>query len=361
MEDNLVRDLLPSAGAVAQMESQPVSPGPVFISGLERSGTSLLFALLASHPNLAMTRRTNLWTYFYNQFGDLSRVENLDSCLRQMMRYKRLVALKPDAARIRREFLQGERTYGRLFEILQRHHAERLGKPRWGDKSLNKDRFADQILTAYPQARILHLIRDPRDRYASSRTRWQSMKGLAGAATAMWLASIRRAQRNQRKYPDRYLIVRYESLTSQPEATLRRICSFIGEEYSPQMLEMRGAKKFRDAGGNSSYGTRRTAVTRDSIGRFRQVLSRSEIAFIQACAGARMVAFDYPLDPVRFSLRDALLFYALDGPINLARLLYWRVRESFQDRVGRKLPAYRIVPDSAVPQTVAPAQSKQSP
>ena len=33
--------------------------GPVFVAGLERSGTSLIFALLASHPNIAMTRRTN--------------------------------------------------------------------------------------------------------------------------------------------------------------------------------------------------------------------------------------------------------------------------------------------------------------
>ena len=352
---------MPGSGAVAHMESNQVSPGPVFISGLERSGTSLLFALLASHPNLAMTRRTNLWTYFFNQFGDLSHTENLDRCLAKMMRYKRLVVLKPDAARIRREFLQGERSYGRLFEILQRLHAERLGKPRWGDKSLNTDRFADQILAAYPQARILHIIRDPRDRYASSRTRWQSMKGLAGAATAMWLSSVNRAQRNQRKHPDRYLIVRYESLTSQPEATLRRICSFIGEEYSTQMLEMRGAKKFRDAGGNSSYGTRRTAVTRDSIGRFRQVLSKSEIAFMQACAGARMVAFDYPLDPIRFSWKDALLFYCFDGAVNLARLLFWQLRESFHNRVGRKLPAYRIVPDSTRKQYAAEAESKQAP
>jgi len=360
VEDNLVQEPLPGTGAVAHMESSPNSAGPVFISGLERSGTSLLFALLASHPSLAMTRRTNLWTYFYNQFGDLSRTENFDRCLGQMMRYKRLVVLKPDAARIRREFLQGERTYGRLFEILQRNHAERLGKPRWGDKSLNTDRFTDQIFAAYPQARILHIIRDPRDRYASSRTRWQTMKGLAGAATAMWLSSIQRAQRNQRKYPDRYLIVRYESLTSQPEATLRRICSFIGEEYSPQMLEMRGSGKFRERGGNSSYGTRRTTVTRDSIGRFRQVLSKSEIAFMQACAGARMRAFDYSLDSIRFSWKDALLLYCFDGPINLARFLFWQFRESYENRAGRKLPAYRIIPDSTATQDAAEAKSKQS-
>jgi hypothetical protein len=256
--------------------------------------------------------------------------------------------------------LQGEATYGRLFEILQKHHAERLAKPRWGDKSLNTDRYVDQILAAYSHARILHIIRDPRDRYASARTRWQKMKGLAGAATAMWLSSMKRAEQNHQSYPDRYLIVRYESLTAQPEETLRQICSFIGEEYSPLMLQMNGARKFRDAGGNSSYGSRRSAISVDSIGRFRQVMSKSEIAFMQACARPRMTANGYSLHPVRFSLKDGLLFYFLDYPVNLARLLMWRFREAFQDRVGRKLPAYRIVPDSAIKKDVSNLETKQA-
>ncbi|MFN2221113.1 MAG: sulfotransferase, partial [Candidatus Promineifilaceae bacterium] len=45
---------------------------PVYVAGLERSGTSLMYALLASHPRIAMTRRTNMWTHFYNQYGDLA-------------------------------------------------------------------------------------------------------------------------------------------------------------------------------------------------------------------------------------------------------------------------------------------------
>ena len=55
--------------------------GPIFIGGAERSGTSLLYALLTSHPNISMTRRTNLWAYFYNQYGDLSHPQNLERCL----------------------------------------------------------------------------------------------------------------------------------------------------------------------------------------------------------------------------------------------------------------------------------------
>jgi hypothetical protein len=50
--------------------------------------------LLASHPNIAMTRRTNLWTHFYGQYGDLADDANLDRCLDMMMRYRRLQVLQ---------------------------------------------------------------------------------------------------------------------------------------------------------------------------------------------------------------------------------------------------------------------------
>ena len=117
--------------------------GPIFIAGPERSGTSLIYALLASHPNIAMSRRTNLWTHYFNQYGDLNSDANFERCLSMMMRYKRLRKLNPDPERIRREFQQGERTYSRLFALLEEHFAEQLGKPRWGDKSLNTERYAD--------------------------------------------------------------------------------------------------------------------------------------------------------------------------------------------------------------------------
>jgi hypothetical protein len=318
--------------------------GPVFVVGVERSGTSLIYALLASHPSLAMTRRTNLWTHFYNQYGDLSRAENFERCLAAMLRYKRVLRLEPDPERVRREFWQGEPTYARLFSLLEEHFAERQGKSRWGDKSLNTERYADPIFTGYPNARILHMIRDPRDRYASALTRWKVSRGGTGAGTALWLSSVNLARRNEERYPNQYMIVRYESLVEQPEAKLREICAFVGEEYDPAMLTMKGAQVLLDKGGNSSYGRREPGrISIGSVGRFRQVLNARQIAFTQMVAGGEMRAFDYPLVETRLSPRDWLLYGLLDLPLNLARMLAWMGREAYLNRVGRAVPSYRIV------------------
>ncbi|HUP76696.1 MAG TPA: sulfotransferase [Acidimicrobiales bacterium] len=317
---------------------------PVFVAGQERSGTSLMFALLTSHPNIAMTRRTNLWRYFYGQFGDLRDDQSLDTCLDKMMRYKRLVVLQPNAEELRREFLTGERTYGRLFALLEQQYADRLGKPRWGDKSLDTERFAGPLFDAYPDARIIHMVRDPRDRYASVETRWKVRRGGVGAGTAEWLSSVELAERNCNRYGDKYLILRYETLVRSPEEVLRDICEFIDERYAPEMLTMSGARSFRDQGSNSSYGSRdRGVISTDSVGRYREVLSPSQTRFIQHAARRPMETLGYEADERSLGPLRAARFALGDLPLEYSRMAAWRARASMHDRRGRALPAYRLV------------------
>lgn len=321
-----------------------MNKGPIFIAGLERSGTSLIYALLASHPNIAMTRRTNLWTYFYNQYGDLSKPKNFEHCLKDLMRYKRLIPVQLDAEKLRNDFNNGQMTYPRLFALIEEQYAQRLGRPRWGDKSLNTERYADQIFEAYPNACILHMQRDPRDRYASAVKRWKVSRGGAGVGSAVWLSSLNLARRHQAKYPHKYMIVRYETLASEPEKTLRKICAFIGEEYDPVMLGMQGAEQFRDEGGNSSYGQHEPGrISTRSIGRFQEVLSPRQIAFMQMVAGSQMAEFNYAPNLIKLSMLDGLLFSFFDIPLNSLRMLVWYVREAFLNQIGRALPSYRII------------------
>lgn len=318
--------------------------GPIFVAGLERSGTSLLYALLASHPRIAMTRRTNLWRHFYGQYGDLADRANLDCCLAIMMRYKRLRVLDLDPDRLRREFLAGPATYGRLFDLLERQHADRLGRPRWGDKSLHTEQWTGPILDAYPGARILHMIRDPRDRYASSRTRWAIRRGGIGAGIAEWRASARMAIEHEAKFPDHCRAVRYEDLASDPATTVRAICAFIDEEYEPAMLRMEGAPRLLERGSNSSYGSREPGViATDSIGRFRTVLSAQDIGFAQHHAGREMAHFGYPVEPVSWSPLARTRYSVATVPFESTRSMLWRAIEGRRDRVGRPVPSYRLV------------------
>lgn len=321
-----------------------MSTSPIYVAGLERSGTSLTYALLGSHSNIAMSRRTNLWTHFYDQYGDLSRPENLNRCLEVMMTYKRLRKLEPDWQRLRADFEDGEPTYGRLFSLLEQQYASKLGKPRWGDKSLDTERYTEPILEAFPQAKILHMIRDPRDRFASSLARWKVRRGGVGVGSAEWLRSAEIARANVDRHPDNYMIVQYEALVSDPTRVLRDICSFIGEPYEEEMLSMDGARVFKQEGGNSSYGSMAPGeITPRSIGKYRTVLSDQQIHYVQRTAGVVMDEFGYDAEDMSFGPFQKMVFFAVRLPLEHSRASAWRVREAYLDRKGREVPSYRRV------------------
>ena len=314
---------------------------PIFIAGPNRSGTSLMYALLASHPKISMVQRTDMWRYFYGQYGSLSVEENFERCLKTMVQYRRISRLEPDPDRIRQEFWSGEPTYGRMFALFHAHHAERVGRSRWGDKSLHTEHHVDQIMTEFPEAKVILIIRDPRDRYASERKKFRAS---VGSATRKWLVSVKAMKHSLELYPDNCLVIRYETLASHPEETLRRVCAFIEEDYSPIMLTMKGAPEHLKQGGDSSFESYEPGeISTRSIGRFPKVISKFDIAFIQQIAGRYMSEFQYPMHPVKFNWNNRLRFYLITLPINLARITRLYFVNLVKNKRGKSIRPHRLI------------------
>lgn len=295
-----------------------MSNGPLFIGGAERSGKTYLRFMLISHPAFAISRRTNLWTRYYRRFGNLHRSDNRARCLQAILQHKHVHALHIDEARLRQQFQAGPHTYARLFALIHEQYAAREGKPRWGDQTQLVERPAIHILSAYPDAKLIQLIRDPRDRYEALCAR-DKQRPHIGAATAKWLHSAAMAERNRRAFPGRTRLLRYEAMVTDPAATMRDVCAFLNIDYRPEMLHMTGAARFQQPD-VSPDGPLTTAY----IGRYRQRLSAHEITFIQEHAGQQMQALGYALDPIHLSARDKLRFYLGTWGPHTAGLLGWR-------------------------------------
>lgn len=299
--------------------------GPIFIGGLDNSGKTHLRLALSCHPNIAMTRRTYMWTRAYNRYGDLGQKENFERCLDALLSRKDVRALQPDADRIRREFQQGDATYGHLFALIHEHYAEQLGRSRWGEQEADIEKFADDIFLAYPSAKIIHMVRDPRNRYEEMlrSTPPKIRPGRVGVNTADWLESVRLAGRNSQRYPDNYLVLAYERLVSRPEDTLREISEFVGEDYVPAMLTLDGAIGF---GAKTQAGTSselETGVVEFQLDKLHAASPR-EVAFMQAFAKKEMSARGYKAQALRFSPFEFLLYYGMDWPVSRIRAAIWR-------------------------------------
>jgi hypothetical protein len=169
---------------------------------------------------------------------------------------------------------------------------------RWGDQTEGIEAHTGRILAADPGASLIHLIRDPRDRYEAIQARGRGGRA-AGLrqSTSRWLRSAQLAQQHARDYPGRYKVVRYETLVAHPWETLREVCDFLGMEPTVDMLTMGHAQRFANSETVSPLSTA-------YVGRFRGSLPDWAIDHIQKTTGMLMADFHYLLEPVRLSWFD---------------------------------------------------------
>ena len=244
--------------------------GPVFITGLDRSGKTRLRRLLGAHPDLHLVRRTALWTGDDDRYGDLLDETALADRLDWLRSGQQTSELVAEADGWAQEFERGPRTTPRLFAAMSAARARLHGKPRWGEQDAEIERHAERLLRMLPSARIVHLVRDPRRRYALVIAGERRRAGRLGSITASWIASVRRGTAHAARYPHHYRLVRIEDLEAQPRAGMERLHEFLGLSMLPDILD--------------GWWTEPTRLPE---------LRRQEVTFIEAWAGATMRAMGY--------------------------------------------------------------------
>ncbi len=331
-----------------------MAEGPIFIGGPDRCGKTMLAAILGSHSRIAIPIvGSNLWTFFYGQYGDLNDDANFDRCLAALMRYKHALFLKPDVPRLRAELPRGDRSYAGLFEHIHAHFAERAEKPRWGDQTGLIERYADQVLGSYPGAVMLHMVRDPRDRYEASLKLWPDGRARAGGAAARWAYSVRLGERNLRRHPDCYRMVRYEDLVSDPERTVRGLLELLGEAYEPPMLLMGDAPTYRRRlAGGEEPAPDRTLISDEHIGDYENGrVPQLELAFLERALAGPMGRLGYGGRTPTTGLRARATYLLGTRPLNSARMAAWMSLEALQHRfprlMGRNPVRAKVVDTSA--------------
>lgn len=139
------------------------------------------------------------------------------------------------------------------------------------------------------------------------------------------------------------MILKYETLASQPEKTLRKVCNFLDEPYAPEMLTMAGAPGHAKHG-NSSFGEIEPGtISTRSIGRFRNILDPKDIQFIQTFSGKLMIGADYQPEPFTYSGDHKARFWLVHVPFNGASMLKSRIEEAMTIRRGEAIPDNRMI------------------
>jgi len=323
---------------------------PIFIVGAPRSGTTLLRNILNRHPRIAICGETHFHHYVYARrraFGDVSDPKSRRRVVEEYLSLRRLRWVTDRAALAERLMREGA-SYQALFTCLARYHAESQGKQRWGEKTPQHALFAETLCEWYPNATLIHMIRDPRDVVASlQRMSWAANSVVQNAWT--WRACNLAAQRCSQR--PQYLPVRYETLVNQPERELARICARLGEEYVPGMLDPR--EQAEQPLAVTGPARARQPITTERLDKWREELTAKEVSQIEWAVGRHMEAFGYQrsMDPpssltiargLGFAVFDAVrrrlpqlpgIWYYLARPTKLAKQEAW-IRRRVLKREG---------------------------
>ena len=208
-------------------------PAP-FVVGVNRSGTTLLRMMLDAHPQLTIPPETHFVPELIEAAEDPSPTP--ESLLATITRQREW----GDFGLSEEELLDRFRAIGPLnagdaLREFYSAYAERVGKPRWGEKTPIYVKSMRRIERALPEARFVHVIRDGRDVALSIRDRAVKEHPIDRIAER-WVRRITRA-REQAKRLEHYEEIRYEALVLDTRATLERVCEVFELPWDDALLD----------------------------------------------------------------------------------------------------------------------------
>jgi hypothetical protein len=207
------------------------------IVGVGRSGTSLLHSMLNAHPQICCIPEINFVRRFlaetkFNKYesGKIEDIFSTDTLI------KRLEFSDETLHDIIRSIEGGDMAI--LYKKLLLCYAERFGSVPWiGDKDPRTIEYLPIIHRVFPNACVIHIIRDPRDVLSSKKNAaWSKGRMTLGHIFANRVQIKIGKRQGEKLFGDHYIELRYEDLIRDPHIELENICSVLGLEFDTRML-----------------------------------------------------------------------------------------------------------------------------
>jgi len=275
----------------------------VFMVCSERSGSNLLVKMMDGHSNVCGPTPSHIIrTLSLNlaRYGELSDEANWYTLLQdttdlldcQLGKWRTRWSIEKLSEGIQ------ERSLKALVRHIYEEEARAAGKAMVFVKENRTHMFATFLLSAFPGARFVYLVRDPRD-MALSWKRSSNHPGGVTRAVDIWHEDQKQAilmYSMLRDYGKIY-VLRYEDLISEPEAELSRLCGFLGIGFEKGMLEFyREPLTVDNSKAIKDWENLGRPVLRDNKGKYRAGLDENEVRYVEAICAEEMAVFGYGCD-----------------------------------------------------------------
>jgi hypothetical protein len=241
------------AETVRRRESNERGPGPnpgFVLVGFPRSGFGLLQQMLDAHPKIAVAPDVNwIIEYFATRTGLNLEGPMAPELVLKWVNQNRFAGFPIDPEQVRDIVPRGELVPLRIFlTSLFDLCARARGKCLVGTKTLEFVRRLPALHQLWPQAKVVHLIRDGRDICLSFLERdgpdlgpakhfasWEIDK--LSTVALWWRKKTSQGRRDGRILgPAYYHEVHYEALVAQPAEECSKLCAFLGVPFEEAMV-----------------------------------------------------------------------------------------------------------------------------
>ncbi len=267
---------------------------PIFIVGEGRSGTTMLRNLLAEHKNIwAIERESYIFVtnwpqknpYFEKYQNDLNKLSLAVIAAMKRVGVKAQKALqeKEIAADIRSAHqaflgssyyknLESDFNHIKVFDSVCKFFSELDHAERIIEKTPYHINYIKEILDAYPDAQIIAIYRDPRAVIASwlKKDKFKSILGCCHS----WNNAMSKISSYTTKLDESQIqLIKFEDLISEPESSLKKLCSWLGEDFDPALLKEQKVNSSFDDSQSSGF-------ILDNKARWQKSLNESQINLI---------------------------------------------------------------------------------
>jgi hypothetical protein len=205
--------------------------------------------------------------------------------------------------RLVRDLRENECTPAGVFAAVLQRLAQDAGKPFACERTPRNIFYARRLLELYPNARVVHIVRDPRSVLASQKNRWKHVQlGSYGipvmemlrsrvnyhsiTMSKLWARATEEALSLEGHA--RFMLVRFEDVVADHAAGARRLCAFLGLQFEPEMIDV---PRWGTSPGEQESDSNDTSP--EVINRWRESLSPGEILICERINHRMMLRFGY--------------------------------------------------------------------
>jgi protein-tyrosine sulfotransferase len=291
------RILIPIAFFFLTQQRKKLNKQPFFIIGSGRNGSTLLAGLLNNHSGIFIPPEQHKVPYhlfiWRIKFWK-SRKEKAKNLIKALSKNSQWDFEPNSTLKYVKETT--DLTFNSLIEQIyvafakQKKGEDYIGI--WGDKTPLQTHFIRNIGNEFPHAKFIYLTRDPRAVVSSYRKMINHPASNMKYAIWKWKDSHRQFNL-LRKKGSSVLIIKYESLVSNPKNILAQVIAFLGLDLEEDIWRNKGSLTKMGVSSQAHHQNLKNPVNSASLRKWKIELSSEDCDHILRKCSSEMVELGY--------------------------------------------------------------------